>query len=103
MVTRRMSTREARDNFSDLLASVYYGGEPVVVERRGCPIAVVISPQEYERYKKSEKEQFFQLVDEIQRRNQDKDPQEVETDVAAAVAEARQEGDATEDTATSRP
>ncbi len=103
MVTRRMSAKEARDNFSDLLASVYYGQEPVIVERKGKPFAVVISPKEYEHYQQQQKEQLFQTIDAIRERNRDKDPQEIEADIAAAVAEVRAEEDAPADTTTDRP
>ena len=44
MVTRCMTAKEARDNFTDLLGAVYYGKEPVVVEKQGRPFAVVINP-----------------------------------------------------------
>lgn len=93
MVTR-MSAKEARDNFSDVLNRAYYQQEPIVVERQGKPVAVVISLEEYEqyrRYKELAKERFFQVVDRIQERNADKDPDEVYRDVTVAVEEVRQE------------
>ena len=48
-MARRMSVHEARANFSDVLGSVYHTGEPVIVERRGKPVAVLVSPEEYAR------------------------------------------------------
>lgn len=42
METKRISAEEARDNFDDLLGSVRYGGQPVIVEKKGRPLAVVI-------------------------------------------------------------
>src|SRR5947209_662452 len=44
-----MSVREARAHFADLLGSVYHTGEPVIVERNGRPVAVVVSPERYAR------------------------------------------------------
>jgi prevent-host-death family protein len=84
-----MSSREARANFADVLGQVYYTKEPVIVEKKGKPVAVVISPDDYERYRQSEKERLFQIVHEIQERNRDKDPQEIEADIAATVEEVR--------------
>ena len=49
MPTRRMSVREARANFGDLLGSVHYTKEPVIVEKQGRPFAVVISTEDFEQ------------------------------------------------------
>lgn len=94
MVPRRVTTSEARDIFSDLLASVHYGKPPVVVERRGKPYAVLISPEEYDRYRALAKERFFRTVDAIRERNRDADPEQVEADAARAVEEVRSDHDA---------
>lgn len=90
-MVRRMSSKEARNNFSDIVGSVFYTKEPVVVEKNGRPMAVVISPDDYARYQKSEKQQLFQTIRQIQKHNRDKDPEAMEADIAAAVEEARQE------------
>lgn len=50
MVTKRMSVRDARANFSDLIGAVLYTKEPVIIERKGRPAAVVISTEQFERY-----------------------------------------------------
>jgi prevent-host-death family protein len=49
MMVRMMSTHEARANFGDLLGSVYYTGEPVMVARKGRPMAVLVSPADFAR------------------------------------------------------
>ena len=85
-----MSAREARANFSDLLGLVYYTKEPVIVEKKGKPVAVVISLEEYERFRK-EQEEAFAIIDTIRERNADKRPEEVEKDVTGAVEAVRQE------------
>lgn len=48
-MARRMSVHEARANFSDVLGSVYHTGEPVIVERRGKPVAVLVSPEQFQQ------------------------------------------------------
>jgi prevent-host-death family protein len=48
-MVRRMSVREARAKFSELLGSVHHTGEPVAVERYGKTVAYVVSPDEFER------------------------------------------------------
>ena len=85
-----MSAREARKNFSDLLGLVYYSKEAVIVEKRGRPFAVVISPEEYERLLK-EGEERLAVFDEIRERNADVTPEEAEADAARGIAAVRQE------------
>lgn len=89
MTPRRMSAREARANFGDLLSLVYYTKEPVIVEKKGRPYAVVISPEDYEWLAK-EREQAFAIVDQIRDRNVDKEPDDVLRDVTTVVEDVRQ-------------
>ena len=49
MLVKRMSAREARNNFSDVLGSVYYSKEAIIVEKQGRPFAVVVSVDDYEQ------------------------------------------------------
>jgi prevent-host-death family protein len=86
-----MSTKEARASFADLLGLVYYTKEPVIVEKKGKPVAVVVNPTDFEEYQQLSKERFFQTVRKIQEQNSDKDPDEVRRDVTQAVEEVRQE------------
>ena len=90
MPTRRMSAREARANFSDLLGLVYYNKEPVIIEKKGRPFAVVINPEQYEVFEK-QIEKAWATVDRVRERNVDKDPEEVLRDVTAVVEQVRQE------------
>lgn len=99
MITRRMTAKQARDNFADLLGAVYYGKEPVMVEKQGRPFAVVLSPQEYERYEKfkqAAKQRLFEIIEEIQAKNKDADYEQVLEDVTKEVEQVRQEEYATE-------
>lgn len=90
MITKRMTAKEARDNFTDLLGAVYYGKEPVIVEKQGRPFAVVINPDEYSRYQKIAKEQFFKVAEEIQTKNVRFSEEEVLSDVTEVVEKVRQ-------------
>lgn len=94
MITQKMTAKEARDNFTDLLGAVYYGKESVVVEKKGRPFAVVVSPDEYENYieyKKAAKKRVFEIIEEIQAANKDKNYEQTYKDIAKAVEETRQE------------
>src|SRR3954471_15526881 len=91
MVTRRISAKEARDNFSDLLGSVQYGGQPVIVEKKGRPFAVVISPEDFENLQAPAKARLFDTARAIRQEDEGVDPDEVLSDVTEAVEAVRQE------------
>jgi prevent-host-death family protein len=44
---KRMSTRDARNQFSDLIGQVHYTGEPVIIERSGKPMVVMLPIEAY--------------------------------------------------------
>ena len=90
MVARRMSSREARANFSDLLGTVFYTNEPVIVERKGKPFAVVISPEQY-RVMQEELQRAWRSVDEVRAENKGIPSEQVLQDVTAEVEAVREE------------
>ncbi len=87
----RMTEKEAGDNFSELLSAVESSNVPVIVERKGRPVAVVISLEQYEQYDRLSREELARLVQELRQRNEDKDPDGVYRDVKAVVDEVRRE------------
>src|SRR5689334_18070671 len=90
MLARKISVREARANFSDLLGGVHYSQEAVIVERKGKPFAVVISPEQYQNLQKQQ-EAAFQRLQKLAERNADNDPDEVLAEVTKEVEAVRQE------------
>lgn len=87
-----MSAKEARDNFTDLLGTVYYGKEAVIVEKQGRPFAVVIDPEafkQYEEFRTAAKKRFFEIVAEIQAANKNRDFEKVFRDVTKEVEAVR--------------
>lgn len=94
MLTSRMSTKEAQDNFGDVVSRAYDKSEPTIVERHGTPVAVVISPDQYEQFRSQATREMFDTIREIHDRNRDTDPDEIEAEIAQAVAEVRQENHA---------
>lgn len=65
----------------------------VVVEQDGKPVAVLVSPLDYERIRMLDRraEDGWQAIKEIQARNAHFNPEEVERDVAEAIEEMRAE------------
>jgi prevent-host-death family protein len=87
-MVKHISSRDARAQFADLLGSVYYTNEAVIVEKKGKPVAVIVSPQEYAALKQAQ-EQAWATVDTIQAANADRDPNDVLADVTAEVEAVR--------------
>lgn len=83
-----IGAREARSNFSDLLGSVHYSGQVVIVERSGKPMAAVIPVEMYQQLI-AERETRFQVLDRIRHRLPSATEDEVERDVAEAIAAVR--------------
>ncbi len=90
MLVKRYTAHEARQNLADILGTVYYTHEPVIVERRGRAMAVLISPEDYALLER-EKQRSFDVVQRIQERNADASPDEVLRDVTEVVEQVRQE------------
>lgn len=92
-MTKSISVRQARERFSDVLGLVRDGKERVIVEKQGKPVAVIISPEQYDRFEHVARERLAQITEQLWRKNAEKDPEEVYREVTAAVEEVRQQPD----------
>lgn len=72
------------------LRALFDADEPIIVEDQGKPRLVVMSPDEYERLCDDRFERNWQMIQRVQERNADKDPDEIMRDVNHAVEEVRQ-------------
>jgi len=86
-----VSSKQARNNFADLLGQVKFGQKVVTIQKQGKAFGVLISPEQYEAYQKATKDNLFALIDKIQSRNGQSNEAEVTKDIAEAVKEARSE------------
>jgi prevent-host-death family protein len=91
--TRTVTASEARQQWSALLNTVSRREARVIVEKSGVPVAAIISAEDLDYLARMERqrEEDWKLIEEIGARNADKDPEEVERDVAAAIEEVRAE------------
>jgi len=87
-MAKRMSAKDARSKFSDLLGTVHYGGEEVIVERSGRPVAAVIPVPAYERLV-AERQTRFEVIERVRSRLRKTSIEAIETDVREAVAKVR--------------
>jgi prevent-host-death family protein len=81
---------EARKKLGELLESVFYRHDEVVIERAGKPMAVVIPAHLYDNIERG-REQMLQLIERAQERNKDVPPEVLEKEIAKAIAEVRHE------------
>ena len=86
-----INVTQVRDNLAEILGRVRFGAEIVTVEKKGKPYAVIMSPEEYKRYKTIAKKAFFDTVTRIRAKNANVSEEEVLKDVTEAVEEVRQE------------
>lgn len=87
---KTISARDAREQFGELLGAIDATKEPIVVERDGQPVAVVISPDDFARLQVG-RANGWGVLDRLRDRNVDIDPDEAFADATLAVAEARGE------------
>jgi prevent-host-death family protein len=88
IMAKRISAKDARSKFSDLLGTVNYGGEEVIVERSGRPVAAVIPVPVYERLV-AERQTRFEVIERVRSRAPKASLDEIEADVRQAVAKVR--------------
>lgn len=86
----RMGAREARQRFSEIIGRVHYGGETVILESSGKPMAAVIPLDTYQKMME-EREARFARLHEVLMEGQPVpySEEEVEADVAEAIAAVR--------------
>lgn len=87
----KMTAKEARDNFTDLLGAVYYGNQVVEIDKKGRTFAVVVNPDEYNSLKKAAKGKFFEIVEDVQKASHRVNATKVLNDITTAVSQVRQE------------
>jgi prevent-host-death family protein len=54
MMVKKINAAKAKAQFSSLLAEVTYGGQQIIIERRGKPFAALVSvddPKQLEQYR----------------------------------------------------
>ena len=85
---KKMSAKDARDRFAEVLGQVHYGKDTIIVEKQGKPVVAVIDVERYERLMEAW-DKPFEVIDRIQAKHGNKDVARVQKDVAEAVAEVR--------------
>jgi prevent-host-death family protein len=85
---RRVSAVDARQKLGELLESVYYRGDEVVIDRAGKTMAVVIPASLYESLERN-RERLFELIEQNWQANRNVSSGQIERDVDAAIRDGR--------------
>lgn len=75
-MVKTVSSAQARASFGEMLNTVYYTKEPVIVEKKGKAMAVLVSPELFQRLV-AEDARDWATIQEVSRRNADQDPKAV--------------------------
>lgn len=75
MIHKEVTVAEAKKHFSELLGRVAYGGEHIIISKRGKPMAIMVPPGEVQTEAHLSKiegwleadDPFFEVIDRIVR------------------------------------
>jgi len=87
---KTINALKARRNLGQLLEEVFYNKDQFVIERAGKAMAVVISPTEFEAYKRQQ-ELDMRIFDEIRSKNKRVTVKELEEDIQEAIESVRKD------------
>ena len=96
---RTVTALEARKRLGEILESVFYRHDEVVIERAGKPMAVVVPMWRYEAMERG-RDRIMDLVKMNWEKNEDVPYEEIERVVDQAVRETRGKYTAADQTAT---
>jgi prevent-host-death family protein len=87
----RLSEADVAARLSEVLGKVCQDEIPTIIERDGQPVAVLISPAQWDDFLQLLKDRMFVEIHRLQELNKDEDPDEIERIVTEVVEEVRQE------------
>ncbi len=85
---RRVSAVDARKRFGEMLESVHYRGDEIVIERAGKAMAAVVPMERYAELERS-RERMFELFEKSWEHNKGITYEQIERDVEKAIREVR--------------
>jgi prevent-host-death family protein len=87
-MTVQIGAKDARAKFAELLGRVGFGREEIIIERSGKPMAALIPMEMYEQMV-AEREARFAITEQLQAKQPDLPPEQVEADVEAVLQQVR--------------
>jgi prevent-host-death family protein len=92
-ITQTIDVAEAAPRWDQLVEAVVRRRARVIVEKSGKPVAAIIPARDLERFNRweAEREKDFAILEEIREAFKDVPAEEIEREVAKALAEVREE------------
>ena len=88
MTVKTIPAVEARVHFGEIMRKSFKNRDRFVVEKSGIPMVVIINADDY-AHLVGERDERFKLLDKIKAKLPSLPADEVETDIAQAVAQTR--------------
>lgn len=82
---------EARRNLGKMIEEAFYKKDSFIIERSGRPMAVLVSIEDYQKWRRLAKEQVFVMLESAQKRSAKAPASAVARDVRDALKSLRQE------------
>ena len=91
--TQTVKASEARQHWSELLNDVFKGRKRIIVEKSGIPVAALVSTDDLDRLERfeSQRRARFKVLEETWAAFDDVPSEELEKQIAKAIAEVRAE------------
>lgn len=92
-ITQMIEVSDLDDQLAHLIDEISQDELRVIVARAGGPVAAVVSVADLERWAQldRERDRHFEVLDRMRAAYADVDPDELEREIASALAEVRQE------------
>ncbi|HUD44819.1 MAG TPA: type II toxin-antitoxin system prevent-host-death family antitoxin [Patescibacteria group bacterium] len=92
-MTKVMQASQVRQNWSNILNTIYKENSKVIIEKSGIPVAAVISVEDLKRFTQldEQRKERFKTLDSIREAFKDVPDEEVEQEIKKALNEVRTE------------
>jgi prevent-host-death family protein len=85
LMEKTLGAFEARRNLGKLIEEAFYRKDAFIIERSGRRMAVLVSIDEYEKWRSLKKERFFSTLEKVWERTKDLPEAEAEKDIQKAM------------------
>jgi PHD/YefM family antitoxin component YafN of YafNO toxin-antitoxin module len=90
-MVRTVAAEDLGDRAKDLLTSTRGTSEPILIQEDGKTVGVMITVEEYEKWREARRARAWEAIQRVKGRNADKDPDEEMAFITEVVEEVRRE------------
>jgi hypothetical protein len=89
LTTRKVTVSKAREDFSNIVGNVFYGYQTISLMKGGEEMAIMVNPTIWKDYMSFLQKRVWEVIADVQKRNQNVDPEELKKDIEQALLEVR--------------